>query len=80
MAIAPSNSRRMYALVQTADQGSVWRSDDAGATWQSVSWDRTLIGRAGYYIRIEVSPTDENEVFVLNSSLHRSNDGGKTFV
>jgi photosystem II stability/assembly factor-like uncharacterized protein len=80
VAIAPTNSRRMYALVQTPNQGSVWRSDDAGESWQSVSWDRTLIGRAGYYIRIEVSPGDENEVFVLSSSLHRSNDGGRTFV
>ena len=26
----------MYALIQTADQGSVWRSDDAGATWKVV--------------------------------------------
>jgi len=80
VAIAPTNSRRMYALVQTPDQGSVWRSDDAGATWQSVSWDRTLIGRAGYYIRIEVSPGDENEVLVASSSLHRSTDGGRTFT
>ena len=32
VAIAPSNSKRMYALIQTADQGSVWRSDDGGTT------------------------------------------------
>ena len=29
---------------------SLWRSEDGGATWKTVSWDRTLIGRAGYYI------------------------------
>ena len=39
VAIAPSNSKRMYALIQTADQGSLWRSDDGGATWTVVSWD-----------------------------------------
>ena len=40
VAIAPSDSKRMYALIQTADQGSLWRSDDGGTTWKVVSWDR----------------------------------------
>ena len=52
VAIAPSNPQRMYALIQTANQGSLWRSEDGGASWKTVSWDRTLIGRAGYYIRL----------------------------
>ncbi len=30
VAIAPTNSNRVYALIQTRDQGSVWRSDDGG--------------------------------------------------
>ncbi len=29
----PSNSKRVYALIQTADQGSLWRSDDGGENW-----------------------------------------------
>ena len=44
-----------------------------------VSWDRTLIGRAGYYIRIEVNPSNADEVLIANSSFHRSTDGGLTF-
>ena len=79
VAVAPSNSRRMFALIQTANQGSLWRSDDAGVSWKTVSWDRTLIGRAGYYIRIEVNPKNENEVLVANSTFRRSMDGGQTF-
>jgi photosystem II stability/assembly factor-like uncharacterized protein len=79
VAVAPSNSKRVYALIQTANQGSLWRSDDGGTTWRVASWDRTLIGRAGYYIRIEVSPRNENEVLIANSSFHRSTDGGLTF-
>jgi photosystem II stability/assembly factor-like uncharacterized protein len=80
VAIAPTNSNRVYALVQTPNQGSLWRSDDGGTAWKVVSWDRTLIGRAGYYIRLAISPKDENEVFVMSSSPHRSSDGGMTFV
>src|SRR4051794_1200555 len=79
VAIARSDRTRMYALIQTANQGSLWRSDDGGEQWRVVSWDRTLIGRAGYYIRIDVNPANADEVLVANSSFHRSLDGGQTF-
>jgi photosystem II stability/assembly factor-like uncharacterized protein len=87
VAIAPSNGNRMYALIQTGSdgvkglkseaQGSLWRSDDAGRTWANVSWDRRLIGRAGYYIRIRVSPDDPDHLMIANSTLWRSRDGGR---
>src|SRR5207247_1505510 len=80
VAVAPSDAKRMYALIQTANQGSLWRSDDGGGAWRVVSWDRTLIGRAGYYIRIDVNPANADEVLVANSSFHRSLDGGQTFT
>ena len=90
IAIAPSDGNRMYALIQTGSdgvkgmpsqaQGSVWRSDDGGRSWQNVSWDRRLIGRAGYYIRIRVSPDDPNHLLIANSTLWRSRDGGKIWV
>ena len=90
VAIAPSNGNRMYALIQTgADgvkglkseaQGSLWRSDDGGKSWTNVSWDRRLIGRAGYYIRIRVSPDDPDHVLIANSTLWRSRDGGKIWA
>jgi photosystem II stability/assembly factor-like uncharacterized protein len=79
VAVAPSDSKRVYALIQTADQGSLWRSDDGGTAWKVVAWDRALIGRAGYYIRLGVSPANPDEVLVANSSSHRSTDGGVTF-
>jgi photosystem II stability/assembly factor-like uncharacterized protein len=79
VAIAPSDSKRVYALIQTADQGSIWRSDDGGANWTNGSWQRELIGRAGYYIRLAVNPTKPDEVLVANSSLWISADGGKSF-
>ncbi len=79
VAIAPTDSNRIYALIQTANQGSVWRSEDAGENWHAASHNRELIGRAGYYIRIAVSPSNENEVLIANSSVHLSSDGGDTF-
>jgi photosystem II stability/assembly factor-like uncharacterized protein len=79
VAVAPTNSRRVFALIQTKDQGSVWRSDDAGEHWKAINFQRALIGRAGYYIRIAVSPLSDNEVYVANSSFHESLDGGQNF-
>ncbi|MGH9781129.1 MAG: WD40/YVTN/BNR-like repeat-containing protein, partial [Candidatus Acidiferrales bacterium] len=77
--VAPTDSERVYALIQTKDQGSVWRSDDGGENWRVVNWQRPLIGRAGYYIRIAVSPANEDEVYIANSSFFESVDGGETF-
>ena len=79
VAVAPTNSRRVFALIQTKDQGSVWRSDDAGTHWKAINFQRALIGRAGYYIRIAVSTGTDNEVYVANSSFHQSLDGGQNF-
>jgi len=79
VAVAPTDSNRVYALIQTADQGSFWRSDDGGENWRAVNWQRALIGRAGYYIRIAVSPKNENEILLANSSFFQSIDGGVTF-
>jgi photosystem II stability/assembly factor-like uncharacterized protein len=79
VAIAPSNGQRIYALIQTRDQGSVWRSDDGGGEWKAINHQRALIGRAGYYIRLAVSPASDNEVYVANSSFHQSLDGAENF-
>ena len=79
VAIAPTNGQRIYALIQTRDQGSVWRSDDGGGEWKAINHQRALIGRAGYYIRLAVSPANDNEVYVANSSFHQSLDGGENF-
>src|SRR5258705_8200409 len=78
VAVAPTDSNRVYALIQTADQGSVWRSDDGGANWRVVNWSRELIGRAGYYIHLAVSPANEDEILISNSSFFQSVDGGQT--
>lgn len=80
VAIAPSNPKRMFALIETDRQGSLWRTDDGGETWKTVSYARPLIGRAGYYIHVMVSPTNENEVLIAESSFWRSIDGGLTFT
>ena len=79
VAIAPSNPQRVYALIETAQQGSLWRSDDGGKRWHVESYSRLLTERAGYSVSLAVSPTDEDKVYVASNSFFVSGDGGKTF-
>jgi photosystem II stability/assembly factor-like uncharacterized protein len=79
VAIAPTNPDRYFALIQTKDQGALWRSDNAGENWQAINYQRQLTGRAGYYIRIAVSTGNDNEVYIANSSFLESLDGGELF-
>lgn len=88
LAIARSNSNRVYALIETGDgvpykgqetdRGKLWRSDDGGENWRLVSYDRSLGGRTHYYFRVEVSPNNENETYFLTAGYSVSLDGGET--
>jgi len=79
VAIAPSNSNRVYALIETDDKGVLWRSDDGGDNWTMINRDRTLNRRPHYYSRMAVLPDNPNEIYFLTQlELHRSTDGGVT--
>lgn len=76
--VSPINSNRLWAIVENLD-GGVFISNDGGETWEKTNDDRNLRQRAWYYTRIYADTQDENTVYVLNVSYHKSTDGGKTF-
>ena len=76
--VSPLNSNRLYAIIEN-DNGGVYTSTDAGQTWSKTNEDRSLRQRAWYYSRIYADTQDEETVYVLNVSYHKSTDGGKTF-
>jgi photosystem II stability/assembly factor-like uncharacterized protein len=78
VAVAPSDGRRVYALIET-EKGGLYRSDDGGETWTLATADRKLRQRAWYYTTLTVSPADPDEVWAPNVPLLRSIDGGRTF-
>ena len=88
MAIAPSNSDRVYAMLETGDgipwegrpteDGQVWDSHDGGRTWSLVTRNRNAMGRPHYYSRVVVSPDDEDETYFLTASFSVSHDGGRS--
>ena len=79
VAVSPANPDRVWALIEHEPDGGVWRSDDAGATWEKVNDERKLRQRAFYYTRVYADPNDENVMYALNTGLYRSRDGGETF-
>lgn len=79
VAVSPANPDRVWALIEHEPDGGVWRSDDAGATWEKVNDERKLRQRAFYYTRVYADPNDEDVMYALNTGLYRSRDGGETF-
>lgn len=78
VSVSPVNSDRIFAIVEN-ENGGVYRSDDSGKTWKLTNSDRSLRQRAWYYSRIYADTKNEDMVYVMNVSYHRSKDGGKTF-
>tara|TARA_Y100000385_G_scaffold285218_1_gene344760 strand:- start:5781 stop:8921 length:3141 start_codon:yes stop_codon:yes gene_type:complete len=76
--VSPLNSDRVWTIIE-AEEGGVFRSDDAGKTWKKTSTNRALRQRAWYYSRIYADTQNEDRVYVLNVGFWRSNDGGKNF-
>jgi len=77
IAIAPSDSRRVYALIE-AEKGGLFRSDDGGGSWELATANRALRQRAWYYSTLTVHPTNPNEVWFPQVPMLKSIDGGKT--
>lgn len=76
--VSPADPNRVWAIVE-ANEGGVFRSDDAGQTWKKVNDERKLRQRAFYYSRIYADPIDRNTVYGLNVDFWKSTDGGETF-
>ena len=76
VSVSGADSNRVYAIIE-AEDGGVFLSDDAGATWKLVNDDRRLRQRAFYYTRIYADPKAKDTVYVLNTGVYRSTDAGK---
>jgi photosystem II stability/assembly factor-like uncharacterized protein len=76
VAVSGANSKRVYALVEH-EKGGLFRSDDAGASWTLVNEDRAIRQRAFYYTHVFADPRDTNVVYLQNTTMFRSTDGGK---
>jgi photosystem II stability/assembly factor-like uncharacterized protein len=80
VSIARSEPTIVYMISETPnEQGELWRSEDAGASWRVVNKDPNINFRPFYYADIRVDPNDPNRVYSLSGSLYMSEDAGRTF-
>jgi photosystem II stability/assembly factor-like uncharacterized protein len=79
IAVSGADSSRVYALVEN-ENGGLFSSDDAGATWKLINPARSIRQRAFYYTHVTADPNNKDTVYMLNTSAFRSTDGGKTLT
>ncbi len=80
LAIAPSDTKRIYASIEADKKAGVYRSDDAGETWTQVNDDHRIGGRGPGAMGIAVAPDNPDVLYVENTTTWKSSDGGKTFA
>jgi photosystem II stability/assembly factor-like uncharacterized protein len=76
--IAPSNPNLVYALIESPNS-ALYRSDDAGKTWERRDASQMMVWRPFYFANLIVDPKDENKVYKPDGGLILSTDGGKSF-
>ena len=83
IAFDPSNSQRVYAIVEASNQVSLYRSDDEGISWDIVSnlqgiGDTLDYGYfyARFYGTLFVNPRESDTLYLARGEFYRSVDGG----
>ncbi|MBK8490180.1 MAG: hypothetical protein IPL49_04545 [Saprospirales bacterium] len=77
LAISPANPEMIYAMVEAAqDKGGFFRSTNRGASWEKQSGYSTS---GNYYIEIVPHPTNPDIVYAMDTWLHWTTNGGKSF-
>ena len=67
VAVAPSDGNILYAVLETEDKSKngLWKSTDAGKSWEHLNNDFGLTVRPFYFSRITVGPRDPDVVVKL---------------
>ena len=81
IALAPNRPARLYILADGPEnEAGLYRSDDGGLHWQRVSGDKRIWNRGWYFSGITVDPKNSDRVYVMDTIVLRSDDGGRHFI
>ena len=85
LAVTAAKPNRIYALIEAKPGGGLYRSDDAGQSWnrmnpQPASVAAAMIQRPFYYVALGADPTNADVVYAGAEGFFKSTDGGKTFA
>ena len=78
VSVSGADGNRVYAIIE-AEKGGIYRSEDAGESWKLINPDHRFTQRAWYFHHIFADPKNPDTVYVLNTGVSRSVDGGKSF-
>ena len=79
MAISPHNPEVIYALVEAAEgQSGFYRSSNRGESWSRMSSYNSSSPQ--YYQEIVACPHKKDRIYSLDTYMHVSEDGGRTFT
>jgi photosystem II stability/assembly factor-like uncharacterized protein len=76
LSVCRSQPDTIYAVIE-GEGGGVFRSDDRGASWDHRS---TRTSASMYYGQVRCDPTNPERMYVLQTRLAISDDGGRTFA
>jgi photosystem II stability/assembly factor-like uncharacterized protein len=79
LAYAKSRPGRIYAMMDRSS-GSLYRSDDGGATWELLSNPKLLGAQGDYDNTLWVDPFDDRVLIAGGVDLLRSTDGGMNWT
>src|SRR5271155_1015702 len=79
VSVSPVNHNRVYLVVDAKD-GGLYRSDDAGATFTLADKEQRIWGRGWYFGVVTADTKDVDTLYVANTSVYKSTDGGKSFT
>ncbi|HVZ50200.1 MAG TPA: hypothetical protein VG916_15560, partial [Gemmatimonadaceae bacterium] len=90
LGVTRADSKRIYALIETGkgipwngaptDTGVLWRSNDAGDSWELVNSQSGLTSRPAYYTRMAVAPDNADEAYFLSIGFSGTRDGGRSLA
>lgn len=76
LAVPPANPDKIYAMVEAnGGSGGMYVSNDKGESWVKMNGSYTA---GNYYQEIIPDPKDENRVFIMDTWLQWTKDGGRT--
>ena len=77
LAVSPADPNYIYAIVEGRyDKGGTYLSTNKGESWSKQSSHSTS---GNYYQEIVCDPLNKYKIFSMDTWLHHSDDGGKTF-
>jgi len=80
VSVSGADPNRVYALIEAKEEeGGLFASSNGGDSWTKINDDRNYRQRAWYYTHVFADPKAIDTVYVLNTGVYRSTDGGRTF-